>query len=184
MFFNGLFKASKSLRNVICSFRDLANGYELSCLNDLVKTSIEVNGSSIKIAFKGFVFVPEHASGSEMIVFNVVYDLSEKGKKLYFDSPLGDPCETNSDEAINVFPRSLMTRSSYLPASYNYLISFLITSGRGLSVEALLDKSPGAYLSNLSSANFRVFIVHKLTLADKYHTPQNSFYLTLNNVYA
>jgi hypothetical protein len=88
-------------KSITCSFRDLANGYELSCLNDLVKTSIEVNGSSIKIAFRGFVFAPEHASGSEMSFFNIVYELSDKGEKLYFDNPLGDPCETSEDEAIN-----------------------------------------------------------------------------------
>jgi hypothetical protein len=88
-------------KNVTCSFRGLANGYELSCLNGLVKAFIEVNESSAKIVFRGFVFVPEHASGSEMNLFNVVYELSDKGEKLYFDNPLGEPCETNEDEAIN-----------------------------------------------------------------------------------
>jgi hypothetical protein len=28
-------------KNVTCSFRGLVNGYELSCLNDLVKASVE-----------------------------------------------------------------------------------------------------------------------------------------------
>jgi hypothetical protein len=33
-------------KNVTCSFRGLNNGYELSCLNDLIKASVEVIGSS------------------------------------------------------------------------------------------------------------------------------------------
>jgi hypothetical protein len=74
----------------------------------LVKTSIEVNGSSIKIAFRGFVFAPEHASGSEMSLFNVVYELSEDGEKLYFDNPLGEPCETSEGEAINALLDTLV----------------------------------------------------------------------------
>ena len=99
------FEESKS---ITCGFRDLVNGYELSCLNDLVKTSIEVNGSSIKIVFRGFIFVPEHASGSEMSLFSIIYELSDKGEKLYFDNPLGEPCETSKDEAINVFLDTLV----------------------------------------------------------------------------
>jgi hypothetical protein len=99
------FEESKS---ITCGFRDLVNGYELSCLNDLVKTSIEVNGSNVKIIFKGFVFVPEHASGSEMSFFNIAYELSENGEKMYFDNPLGDPCETSEDEAINAFLDTLV----------------------------------------------------------------------------
>jgi hypothetical protein len=67
-------------KNVACSFRGLDNGYEISCLNDLVKVSIEVNGSSVKIAFRGFVFIPEHSSGSEMSFSNIVYELSENGE--------------------------------------------------------------------------------------------------------
>jgi hypothetical protein len=94
------FEESKS---IACSFRELANGYELSCLNDLVKTSIEVRNNSVRIAFRGFIFVPEHASGSDMNLFNIVYELSEKGEKLYFDNPLGDSCEADEDEAINAF---------------------------------------------------------------------------------
>jgi len=90
-------------KGVTCGFRDLVNGCEISCLNDLVKASIEVNGSSVKIAFRGFVFIPEHSSGSEMSFFNIAYELSENGEKLYFDNPLGDPCETSEDEAINTF---------------------------------------------------------------------------------
>jgi hypothetical protein len=73
----------------------------------LVKTSIEVNGSNVKIIFKGFVFVPEHASGSEMSFFNIVYELGENGEKLYFDNPLGEPCETSEDEAINTLLNTL-----------------------------------------------------------------------------
>jgi hypothetical protein len=38
-----------------------------------------------------------------MSISNVVYELSENGEKLYFDNPLGDPCETGEDEAINTF---------------------------------------------------------------------------------
>jgi hypothetical protein len=96
-----LVQSLEESKSITCGFRDLANGYELSCLNDLVKTSIEADGSSIKIGFRGFVFVPEHASGSEMSFFNIVYELSDKGEKLYFDNPLGDPCETSENEAIN-----------------------------------------------------------------------------------
>jgi len=44
--------------------------------------------------------VPEHAFGSEMNIFNIVYELDEK---LFLDNPLGDPCETNKDEAISTF---------------------------------------------------------------------------------
>jgi hypothetical protein len=92
------FEESKS---ITCSFREHVNGYELSCLSDLVKASVEVNGGGVKIIFRGFVFVPEHASGSEMSFFNIAYELSENGEKMYFDNPLGDPCEMSSDEAIN-----------------------------------------------------------------------------------
>jgi hypothetical protein len=88
-------------KNSTCTFRNHANGHEFSCLNDLIKASIEVDESNVKIIFKGFVFVPEHASGSEMSLFNITYELSDKGEKLYFDNPLGDPCETGEDEAIN-----------------------------------------------------------------------------------
>jgi hypothetical protein len=69
----------------------------------LVKASIEVNGSSIKISLRGFIFVPEHAFSSEMSFFNIAYELSENSEKLYFDNSLEDPCETGEDEAINVF---------------------------------------------------------------------------------
>jgi hypothetical protein len=99
--YHWLSQSFEESKNIACSFRNLANGCELSCLYDLVKTSIEVNGSSVKIAFRGFVFVPEHASGSEMSLFSITYELSDKGEKLYFDNPLGDPCETGEDEAIN-----------------------------------------------------------------------------------
>jgi len=34
---------------------------------------------------------------------NFQYILSENGEKLYFDNPLGDPCETSENEAINTF---------------------------------------------------------------------------------
>ena len=88
-------------KGVACSFRGLANGYELSWLNDLIKAFIEVSNNSVRIDFRGFVFVPEHASGSEMNLFNVVYEFSDKGEKLYFDNPLGEPCETSEGEAIN-----------------------------------------------------------------------------------
>jgi hypothetical protein len=96
--FSQSFEESK---NIACNFRDFANGYEFSCLSDLVKASIEVDGNSVKIIFKGFVFAPEHASGSEMSFFNITYELSDKGEKLYFDNPLGEPCETSENEAIN-----------------------------------------------------------------------------------
>jgi len=53
--------------------------------------------------------VPEHASGSEMSFFNnVVYALSEKGEKLFFDNPFGEPCETGEDEVINVLLNMLV----------------------------------------------------------------------------
>jgi hypothetical protein len=74
----------------------------------LVKTSIEASGSGIKIAFRGFVFMPEHASGSEMSFFNIAYELSDKGEKLYFDNPLGEPCETSEGEAINALLDTLV----------------------------------------------------------------------------
>jgi hypothetical protein len=94
------FEESKS---ITCGFRGLVNGYELSYLNNLVKASVEVKESNVKIIFRGFVFVPEHASGSDMNLFNIIYELSDKGEKLYFDNPLGDPCETSEGEAINTF---------------------------------------------------------------------------------
>jgi len=103
-----LVQSFEESKNVTCSFRGLVNSYEISCLNDLVKVSIEVNGGGVKIAFRGFIFVPEHASGSEMSFFNIVYELSENGEKLYFDNPLGDPCETSEDEAINTFLDTLV----------------------------------------------------------------------------
>jgi hypothetical protein len=90
-------------KGITCSFRNIVNGYELSCLNDLVKAFIDVRDNSVRIDFRGFVFVPEHVSGSEMNLFNVVYELGENGEKLYFDNPLGEPCETCEDEAINAF---------------------------------------------------------------------------------
>jgi len=95
-------------KNFTCSFRGHASGHEFSCLNDLVKASIEVDGSNVKIIFRGFVFVPEHASGSEMSLFNITYELSDKGEKLYFDNPLGDPCETGEDKAINALLDTLV----------------------------------------------------------------------------
>jgi hypothetical protein len=94
------FEESKS---IACSFREHVNGYELSCLNDLVKASVEVRNNSVRISFRGFVFIPEHVSGSEMSFFNIFYELSENGEKMYFDNPLGEPCETTEGEAINTF---------------------------------------------------------------------------------
>jgi hypothetical protein len=90
-------------KSFTCSFRECVNGYEFSCLNDLVKVSVNVNNNGIRIDFRGFAFVPEHASGSDMNLFNIAYELSEDGEKLYFDNPLGEPCETSEDEAINTF---------------------------------------------------------------------------------
>ncbi|MCC6021911.1 MAG: hypothetical protein LM560_02175 [Desulfurococcaceae archaeon] len=104
----GLLKAFEESKSFTCSFKEYVNGCELNYLNDLVKTFIEVNGNSIKITFRGFVFVPEHTSGSEMSMFNVVYEFGEKSKKLYFDNPLREPCETSEGEVINAF---LETRS-------------------------------------------------------------------------
>jgi hypothetical protein len=103
--FSQSFEESK---NDSCNFRKLANVYELSCLNDLVKTSIEVRNNSVRIVFRAFVFVPEHASGSEMSFFSIIYELSEDSERLYFDNPLGEPCETSEDEAINAFLDTLM----------------------------------------------------------------------------
>jgi len=62
----------------------------------------------LELLFRGFVFIPEHASGSEMSFFNIAYKLSDKDEKLYFDNPLGDPCETRADEAINVLLDTLV----------------------------------------------------------------------------
>jgi len=42
------FEESKS---ITCSFREHVNGYELSCLNDLVKASVEVRNNGVRIAF-------------------------------------------------------------------------------------------------------------------------------------
>jgi hypothetical protein len=98
-----LVQSFEESKNVACSFREHVNGCEIGCLSDLVKVSVEANGSRVKIAFRGFVFIPEPASGSEMSFFNIVYELSENGEKLYSDNPLGDPCETCEDEAINTF---------------------------------------------------------------------------------
>ena len=57
----------------------------------------------VRISLKGFVFVLEHASGSEMSFYNIIYELSENGEKMYFDNPLGEPCEITEGEAINTF---------------------------------------------------------------------------------
>jgi hypothetical protein len=94
-------------KNSTCTFRNHANGHEFSCLNDLIKAFIEVSNNSVRIAFRGFVFVPEHVSGSEMSMFSIVYELGENGEKLYFDNPLGEPCETSEDEAINTLLNTL-----------------------------------------------------------------------------
>jgi hypothetical protein len=101
--YHWLSQSFEESENVACGFRGLANGYELSCLSDSVKVSIEVDGSGVKIAFRGFVLIPEHASCPETIFFNIAYELSDKGEKLYFDNPLGEPCETSEGEAINAF---------------------------------------------------------------------------------
>jgi hypothetical protein len=42
-----------------------------------------------------------------MSFFNIVYELGENGEKLYFDNPLGEPCETSEDEAINTLLNTL-----------------------------------------------------------------------------
>jgi hypothetical protein len=99
--YHWLSQSFEEFKDITCSFRNLINGYELSYLNDLVKAFIEVRDNSVRIDFRGFVFVPEHASGSEMNLFNIVYEFSNKGEKLYFDNPLGEPCETSEGEAIN-----------------------------------------------------------------------------------
>jgi len=98
-----LVQSFEESKDFTCSFKEIANGYELSYLHELVKASIEIVESNVKIAFRGFVFVPEHASGSEMNLFSIVYELSNRGEKLYFDNPLGEPCEAVEDEAINTF---------------------------------------------------------------------------------
>jgi hypothetical protein len=98
-----LVQSFEESKGIACSFKELVNGYELSCLHELVKASIEIVESNVEIAFRGFVFVPEHASGSEMSLFSIVYELSEDSEKLYFDNPLGEPCETSENEAINTF---------------------------------------------------------------------------------
>jgi hypothetical protein len=36
-----------------------------------------------------------------MNMFSLVYELCEDVERLYFDNPLGEPCETSEDEAIN-----------------------------------------------------------------------------------
>jgi hypothetical protein len=36
-----------------------------------------------------------------MTFFSITYKLSEKSSELYFGNPLGEPCETCEDEAIN-----------------------------------------------------------------------------------
>jgi hypothetical protein len=98
-----LIQSFEKSESITCSYKELAHGYEFSYLNDLVKVSMEVNDDGIRVAFRGFVFIPEHSSGSEMSFFNIVYELGENGEKLYFDNPLGDPCESSVDEAINTF---------------------------------------------------------------------------------
>jgi len=98
-----LVQSFEESKDFTCSFKELDNGYELDCLHELVKASIEIVESNVKITLRGFVFVPEHASGSEMNLFNIVYELGEDGEKLYFNNPLGEPCETCEDEAINAF---------------------------------------------------------------------------------
>jgi hypothetical protein len=110
--YHWLVQSLKESKNVTCSFRYLVNGYEISCLYDLVKASVEVSSNGVRIDFRGFVFVPEHASGSEMSFFNIAYELSDKGEELYFDNSLGDPCETSENEVINTFLD--MSRHLYL----------------------------------------------------------------------
>jgi len=102
-----LIQSFEKSESITCSYKELAHGYEFNCLNDLVKVSMEVNDDSVRIAFRGFIFIPEHASGSEMSIFNVVYELNDKGEKLYFDNPLGESCETSEDEAINTLLNTL-----------------------------------------------------------------------------
>jgi hypothetical protein len=102
-----LIQSIEESKNSTCTFRNHANGHEFSCLNDLIKAFTEVSNNSVRIAFRGFVFVPEHVSGSEMSMFSIVYELSENGEKLYFDNPLGEPCETSEDEAINTLLNTL-----------------------------------------------------------------------------
>jgi len=69
---------------------------------------VNVNDNGVRIDFRVFVFVPEHASGSEMSFFNIIYELGENGGKLYFDNPLGGPCKTDEGKAINVFLDALV----------------------------------------------------------------------------
>jgi len=107
-------------KNFTCTFRNHANGHEFSCLNDLIKASIEVNGNSVKIVFRGFVFVPEHASGSEMSFYNIAYELSENGEKMYFDNPLGEPCETTEGEAINALLDTLVKIFNFIGREANW----------------------------------------------------------------
>jgi hypothetical protein len=103
-----LIQSIEESKSVTCNIRDLVNGYEISYLSDSVKASVEVNSNSVRIAFRGFVFVPEHASGSEMSFFNVAYELNDKGEELYFDNPLGEPCEITEGEAINALLDTLV----------------------------------------------------------------------------
>jgi hypothetical protein len=38
-----------------------------------------------------------------MNLLNIAYELSEKGEKMLFDNPLGEPCEASEDETISTF---------------------------------------------------------------------------------
>jgi len=44
-----------------------------------------------------------NVSGSKMNLLNIAYELSEKGEKMLFDNPLGEPCEASEDETISTF---------------------------------------------------------------------------------
>jgi hypothetical protein len=115
-----LVQSFEESKNIACGFEEHVNGYELSCLNDLVKASVKIDESGIKIDFRGFIFVPEHASGSEMSLFNVIYELGENGEKLYFDNPLGDPCETTDGEAINALLDTLVKIFNFIGREANW----------------------------------------------------------------
>jgi hypothetical protein len=46
---------------VAISYKELAHGRRFSYINDLVKVSMKVNDNSIRIAFRSFISIPEHA---------------------------------------------------------------------------------------------------------------------------
>jgi hypothetical protein len=55
-----------------------------------------------------------------MSFFNIAYELSENGEKMYFDNPLGEPCETTEGEAINALLDTLVKIFNFIGREANW----------------------------------------------------------------